>query len=443
MDFLVLVWGRVMAGHRINLAVLGLMLLSGTSAWAQVVSEKAPIAPPIDRPPHLDDVDRISFEPVGARFGVFTLLPRLETAVTYNDNIYALEAKTDDVVFRISPSFRLTGKADPYTINVTAAVDRLEFKDNHSESRTDWTIGLDNKYELSAGTFVSAYGRYRQDHEDRGDPNALTTNLRPTLYKNGEFGAEVSRDVARLGMALTGTYSDFNYYNAAQIGGGITNNNDRDRAEYTIASRVSYEFSPGYSILTRFAYADVNYSDPLDDSGFSRDSKSYRASAGIKLEFTQLLVGEVTAGYLWRNYSDPRFKTFKRAAYNAALTWYPTELTSVRVSADRQGQETVVAGYAGYFANTFTFRAEHELMRTLKINVGGRYIINNYLRSGIVAVPRRQEKYYTASGGLKYAFSRNLSAGLGYEWTKKSSLAITPGSAFNRNRLSANINIQL
>lgn len=434
-----------MVVRKIRSAAFVMALLSSSGVLAQlpaVTSEKEPIAPPIDRPVRLDDSEKKSLEPVGAYFGVFQLLPKFETAVTYNDNIYALESKASDTVFRFSPSFRLTGNASPYTVNLTGGVDRLEYKKNGAESRTDWRVALDNRYELAEATFVSGYGRFKKDHEDRGDPNALTSNLRPTVYKYGELGGEVSRDAAQLGSSLTGTYGHYNYYNSTQIGGAVTNNDDRDHAEYTVAGRVSYEFSRGYSLLTRVVYNDVRYDDTLDDSGFNRNSKAYRVSAGVKLEFTQLLVGEITAGYLWRNYSDARFKTFKRAAYNAELTWYPSELTSIRATADRQAQETVVAGYAGYFANIFTLRVEHELLPTLKVNAGGRYIVNSYLNSGTVVLPRRQEKYYGASAGLKYTFNRNLYAGLAYEWTKKTSLAITPGSAFNRNRVSGNIGVQ-
>ncbi len=435
-----------MGTHLKGCSVLALALVP-TAVFAQATNSVTPVTPatapigaPLERQAEKANDD--SLDPVGAHFGSFTLYPKLEAALIYDDNVYALETKTDDVVGRVSPSVRIVGDMMPFKTNLNASLDRLEYKDRDSENRTDWRVTGTTSFEFAPKSTLSTGAGYIKSHEDRGDPNSAFTNVRPTLFYTKYVSAEAKRELAKLRAGLRGSFYRYNYRDAPQLGGGITNNDDRDRKDYLVEGRLGYQFSPGYTIITRLAYDEIVYSSILDDAGYNRRSKGVRASGGVEFELTRLLTGEATAGYIWRNYRDPRFPNLKRFGFNVSLDWSVTPLTSVRFILDRGAQETVAPGYRAFLADTYSIRVEHELLRNLKLTGTARYIHNDYLKSTISPLADRVEKFYGGSIGARYDFNRNFYALLGYDYNKKTSTATTPGSEFDRNKVSLTVGTQ-
>ena len=435
-----------MGAYRLGSALLAATCLS-TGAWAQSATDVSPVTPansPIGAPVERERaIEPTSLDPIGAHFGAFTFYPKLDTAVTYDDNIYALQNKTDDVVFRVSPSFKIDGDARPYKLNFYGGVDRLLYAKNSDENRTDWRFGSRDSLEFLPETTLALNAGYAKNHEDRGDPNSNQTAIKPTVYYRTDAGFELARNVGQLRAGLRGTYAYTNYNDSPQLGGGITNNDDRDRKNYFTEGKLGYEFSTGYFVIAKVAYDSVVYNDRFDDGGFDRRSTGLRGSVGVAFELTQVLTGEATVGYLERRYRDLRFNDLKRFAYNAQIEWFPSELTSLRFTINNAPQETVSGGYRGFIANTFQVRVEHELMRTVKLTGTVRYIENSYLRDDITTVPAKTEKYYGLSAGVKYILNRNLSTVLGYDYNKKTSTATGRGAEFVRNKASLSVVLQL
>lgn len=436
-----------MGAYRLGSALLAATSLWTSGAWAQSASVIPPVTPAnssIGAPVERDRaVEPTSLDPVGAHFGAFTFYPKFDAAATYDDNIYALQNKTSDTIFRLSPSFKLEGDADPYKLNFYGGVDRLIYAKNGGENHTDWRGGGRGTLEFMPETKVTVNAGYAKNHEDRGDPNSNSTNVSPTVYYRTDAGIAFDRSAGQLKAGLRGTYSHSNYNDARQIGGGLTNNDDRDRSDYFVEGKAGYEFSTGYSVVARVAYDSIVYNDRIDDTGFDRHSTGLRGSVGVAFELTQVLTGEATVGYLRRQYRDPRFNDLKRFAYNVAVEWFPTELTSLRFTINNAPQETVSRGYRGYIADTYSVRVEHELLRTLKITGTVRYIVNDYLRNTTIVVPAKTEKYYGASAGVKYTLNRNISAIAGYDYNKKKSTSTGAGSEFVRNKASLTVVLQL
>jgi hypothetical protein len=432
---------------RFGSTVLATTLFWASSAWAQSTPPVAAPVTPADAPIGAAEerertVDPTSLNPVGAHFGAFTLFPKLDSAVVYDSNIYALENKTSDTVFRLSPSFNLNGNADPFKLTVSGRIDRLFYAKNSTENRTDWRGYSRGSVDFAAATTLSLNAGYSKNHEDRGDPNAISTTKKPTVYYQTDAGFEVKRDAGILKTGLRGTFKHVNYNDSPTLGGFTINNDDRDRSDYFIEGNAGYEFSTGYSVIARLAYDTINYNARIDDFGYDRHSTGIRGSVGVAFELSQLLTGEATVGYLTRNYRDARFATLNRVAFNAQLEWFITELTSMRFTINNQPQETVAPGYRGYIANTFAVRVEHELTRTVKLTGTARYVTNDYLRNIGLTVPDKSEKYYGASAGVQYVLNRFLTTTLGYDYNKKTSNVSTPGSKFVRNKASLSLMMQ-
>ena len=383
-----------------------------------------------------------SLDPVGAHFGSFTAYPKVEAGLIYDSNIYGLERETDDMIAKVSPSLTIQGDTGIYQGTIRLALDRYEYFDRTTENRTDYAIGGNHSLELAPQTFVTANGAFSFNHEDRGDPNALATNLRPTEYYLYELGAGFARDLATLRLGADVGFKRYDYNNARQIGGGITNFQDRDRNQYKVAGRAGFEFSPGYTFVGRAVWDKVDYDRRFNGQGFQRSSDGWRLSAGVGFELSQLLTGEIYGGWLRRNYDDARYGTISKPLFGGALTWYPTELTTVNLNVDRSVDETLAIGFSGYTTTSFSLNWSHELTRTFSINGGGRYGHLNYGLSTVGTIDRTDDTY-GLNLGLRYILNRNLYTSLGYDYSARQSTAVGVGSDFKRHKVLATIGLQM
>ena len=383
-----------------------------------------------------------ALEPVGAHFGSFTVLPRMEAGLVYDSNIYALERNTDDFIVKLSPSVTLNGDFATYTNTIRVALDRYNYLDNKRENRTDYAIGGNHRLELAPQTFLTANAAYSRNHEDRGDPNSIQSSRSPVRYDLMEAAAGFARDLSTLRLGADVGIRRYNYADSAQLGGGVTNNDDRDRNQFRAAGRLGFELSPGYTVVGRLAYEKIDYDDRLDDFGFNRSSDGYRASIGVGFELTRLLIGEVFGGWIKRSFEDPRFGNISDPLFGASLTWNPTELTTVRLNADRTVEETIAIGYRAYLATGASVNVEHELMRTLRLSGTVRYSRNKYERASISTVGPRKDDNYGASLVLRYILNRNVYTSLGYDYSARGSTATGIGSDFKRNKVLATLGVQ-
>lgn len=407
-----------------------------------VASQTAVPAPAASDASQADpDAEREALQPIGAHFGSFTLYPKLETSLTYSDNIYALQTKTSDVIARLSPTLDLRGDFGTTTAALRASLDRYQYFRQTTENRTDFSIGGNAQAEVSRDVLVYAAGGFSQAHEDRGDPNSQFTDRSPTKYRLTEAGAGFSSDLTRLSYGLDGSYRKYDFVNNRQISGLFINNDDRDREQFRVAGRVGLELSPGYRVLARGAYEKVDYRLPLDDGGFNRDSNGFRATLGVEFELTRLLTGEVFGGYLRRRYVDVRFVRTDDPVFGARLSWKPTALTTVRVDIDRSVQETIVPNFSGYVSTGGTVSVEHELLRTVILSASARYEHDDYRGTRLLPATRRDENY-GASAGVRYALNRNVYAGANYDYSKRDSTFTGPGLSYNRNRVTATLGLQ-
>ncbi|MES2987775.1 MAG: outer membrane beta-barrel protein [Pseudomonadota bacterium] len=386
--------------------------------------------------------DNTDYEPVGARFGSFMLYPKVETSLIYNDNIYALANKTDDFISKISPSIDFRGDMGVATAALRASVDHYEYWEASRESRTDWSVGANASIEAKRGTFFYGAGGFSRAHEDRGDPNAVYTDRRPTEYSLTEGGAGFSTTLTRAKFGLDASYRNFDYRDNQQLNGFITNNDDRDKGVARIAGRAGFEFSPGYSLLARLSYETVNYRLALDDAGFDRESHGWRGTIGVNFELSNLLEGEIWGGYLTRSYDDARFPKIESAVFGSSLTWHPTPMTAIKLNVDRNVNETQFPGYRGFLSTTGALGIEHEFLPNLKFSAEGRYGKDTYKLATGAAIGPRSDDNYAANASIKYLVTRNVYAKASYDWSKRSTDSNFPGIEFSRNRVSATIGLQ-
>lgn len=415
---------------------MGVVLVTVLPSLAQAQERGSKLEAELEVPPELPAV--------GARLGALQAFVGGTAGVTYDDNIYAQEgSKIDDVYFKLSPNVKVTSDTSRYKFNVGANLDRYEYSQRDSESRTDWNVNGDVMAELLRSTAVTFNAGFRRATEERGAPDSPVTAVSPVRYTAFTAGGGLSREVGRLQARTVMDFQQLNYDDGRQGNGAIINNDDRDRKTLSGGGEISYGFSPGYRLFVRALLDQVWYRLPFDDNGFNRDAKGYRLTGGLKFDVTNVIEGGIFAGYMHRSYKDVRFDDYSGIAYGATVRWAPTRLTTVRLSANRDVQETTQVGYRGFVSTDFGVRVEHELQRNIRLKAGARYAKNKYLLASSVpaGTPQRDDDLYFVNAGVDYLLNRQFTVGLSWDYGKRSSNALA--ADYTRNKVLAFVRVTL
>jgi hypothetical protein len=122
----------------------------------------------------------------------------------------------------------------------------------------------------------------------------------------------------------------------------------------------------------------VQYDDATDDNGFKRDSRGFDALAGVSLDISGLLFGDIFGGYRKRLFDDSRFDTVQGGAFGAALTWIPTQLTTLVLTVNNEVVESVSNQSSSFTSTGVGLDVDHELLRNLILSAGAAFRFDDY-----------------------------------------------------------------
>jgi hypothetical protein len=215
---------------------------------------------------------------------------------------------------------------------------------------------------------------------------------------------------------------------------GDVSNADRDYNNFGAGLRVGVIVSPRINVFTQVDVDTVEYDDgqPRND-----DSNGYDLLVGVEVDFTRLLVGEVSIGYGERDYDN--FDDTDGLAGNLALDWTPTQLTTVRFLG-RAGidESTVVfegeraSGALNYNIGTIV---THDLRRNIQLNARASFNRDEFENTA------RNDDTYRLGAGVTYLLNRNLAIDASYDFTKRES--DDNDAEFDRNIFRVGLTVRL
>ncbi|HYD30376.1 MAG TPA: outer membrane beta-barrel protein [Azospirillaceae bacterium] len=381
---------------------------------------------------------RPELDPLGLRAGSFLIFPRIEAGVDYNDNVFATENNTEeDFIYVIAPSVNVRSDFSRHALGLTAAADIGRFQDFSSENYSDWSLVGTGRLDITRDSALSVDLREIRDHEGRTDPDAAGVRGEPVEYYLTGGGATYQQRFGRFSASIGGGARSYDYEDVDLGGGLVLDEDNRDRTEFDTVLRVGYLIRPGYEAFVRGRYLTVDRES--DPTGVNRDSDGYEISAGTRFDLTNLLTGEVFAGYLTRDYEDDRLEDFSGLGFGASLDWSFTQLTTVHFTANREIREAgVVAtggGASSYVRSVLGVSVDHELLRNLILSANAAYQWDEF--EGI----DRTDNYYTLGFGGTYRLNRNFYLKAGYSWDKRNS--DVPGLDYTNNIISLRIGAQI
>jgi hypothetical protein len=408
-------WGVPLAPAYGNDGTDGVQVSEGPPPPEQVAQAAIEVPSRITTVPRgqtIEERRRPDLDPLGVQVGTFTLLPSIGLEEQYNDNIFATENNTiDDFITRLLPRARLRSNWNNHSLSVYGNADIGRYADNGDEDYEDYTVGTNGRLTILRDTWLQAQVEHQRRHEDRGSPDDVG-GIEPTIYGATLGQLTGFHRLNRLNFTLSGTVERLDFDDVATGGGGIINNDDRDRYEMETSLRVGYEVVPNYEAFVRGGYLKRTYDD-ISDNGLDRDNNGYEIVAGISVDFGGITFGDFFAGYRTQEYDDPALDSVSGPSVGGEITWNVTPLTTIIGTLSRTIEESTNGDGMGNFASgrfltAAGVSAQHELRRNLLLGANIGYQNDDY--EGI----SRTDETFRFGVNANYMMYRNLYIRGGY-----------------------------
>lgn len=371
----------------------------------------------------------------GLPLGAFRLFPAFAFTDVYDDNVFRKDTgRQDDFFVVVSPALDLVSQWSRHMIEFKASLDHYEYRDQGHEDRTNFDAGMDGRLDLLRGLTAEGSVSYRQLHELRTSQDLSAIALTPALFKILHADGNISRSLGKFSLTVGGSYDRYRFDPTKLAGGVSVSNKVRNRRQYEIYAKAGYEFSPGYAVFLRGSYNDRSYELKADTNGFDRDSNGYRIDAGFDVALTRLIEGNVFAGYLHQSFKSP-LSDVTGVDYGVGLDWYPAELVTVHLKAQRIVGDTTLINASSNDARNVKGQVDYAFRRNVVVEANAGYENDDFSGSG------RTDKIATVGAGAKYLANEYLLFNLKYDYTHRSSgLA---GLGYSDNTVMLGVGLQL
>lgn len=368
---------------------------------------------------------RPDYDPLGLRFGGFDLNASLDFGVASTDNLFAAETgEQDDMIYRVSPSARLSSHWSRHAISVEGGATFKSHEDFSSEDADTAYVAAAGRLDIGSNTNVFGRASLAEDVESRADPDALTFN-EPVEFSRDEVAIGVQHTFNR--WRLRGTYAQVQYdYDDA---GGF-DQDFRDSEETSFTGRVEAELTPRLSAVFQ---ARVDERDYDNAPGLNSEGETYLAGVGIN--FTDLMRGEITVGQFNRDYDSGIDVDGVAVAGN--LEWYITRLTTITLNGSRGAEDTGATTPLPYVESQYGVRVDHELLRNVILTAGVQMGRRDY------ELIDREDEYRAFEVGVEYLVNRRLALRAGYNYDETDSNGLNRYRDFEQNVLSLGISLRL
>ena len=366
---------------------------------------------------------RTDYDAAGIRSGSFMFKPSVTADGKFDSNIFATEEdEIDDFLAIVKPSFKVDSDWSRNSFSIFADAEIAKYSDNGGEDYEDINVGTSGRIDISNGTSLSAGVDYSDGHEDRGSPDTNGSQDAPTQFSLLNATIGFKRDEGLISFAVDGKYTDQDFDDAALIGGGSLENDDRDRETVTGSVRFGYHMNDEYEAFAKFSVVKVTYDDSTLDGGPRRDSDGWDAVAGMAFNLGGLSEGDIHVGYVKRDFDSGALNDVSDFKFGASILWAPTGLTTAKFGVTRDVVETTVAAEnaqgvtvpaAGTLTTSYSLRVEHELQRNMLLNANASFTNSAYV--GTI----RSDDITNLGVGAKYLVNRNFALNADYTYKKQ------------------------
>ena len=336
------------------------------------------------------------FDPVGLAVGDLKLTPYVEQSVGYATN--PLGTPGAHIRSPVSLSEIGVGLQSNWSRSELTGNARLGYGAYSRVPGADAPFGsgvVDYRFDATRDLALDAEGRYSlatQTNAQLGLDGQVTRKL--TVVSNYGATAGVTNKFGDLSLGLHGSIDRVQY-----DGGTLATDNYSD---YGLKLRAAYRLTDAVQPFAEVGGDKRVYDAKIDSNGFDRASDGVAGKAGLRLALSEMLSGEVDAGYGARAYRDPALPKVASPLFDAALIWSVTPLTTVTLRASSLLNDSVVAGASSDINRSYSVNLDHSLTERIKLGLSAALATDHYV--GITEI----DHTYTLGATAEYHLSREV-----------------------------------
>ncbi len=256
------------------------------------------------------------FLPQGANFRGFELIPRLNTAIIYDDNVFVTDGnEVSDSYTRIQPSLGIYKPFGPHSFNLKVEGDIKRYANEVNENSEGYKISTAGFYEPNKT--ISAFYEIGTGRSalSRSDPSEAQSSRVPVNVNTHNAALGVGYGFNRLKLSLIGrlarqTFEDGeSRVDGSRIVGKDRNRNDREailRATYDILGQDGN--APEHVLFAQTNYLQQRFDRVPGGSGIitasQRDNDEIGFLLGLNTRYKGLIKGRAALGYFLRDFDD-------------------------------------------------------------------------------------------------------------------------------------------
>ncbi len=382
------------------------------------------------------DRARPDYDAAGARAGSFLLFPSVEIGVGYDDNIgRANTNETESYTLTVRPEVSVQSQWSRHELNFGLATSSIFHESSSALDYTDVVTGLEGRLDIGSSTNIEASASYADVNEELRTATAPTGAAEPTEYTTWDVALQLNQRFNRLTAELEGRYGENDYDDVRAVGGGIIDNDIRDRSTTEGRLRLGYDVDPDVNLFVEGALNEIDYDQEPPRVAVSRDSDGYRVGVGAEFDITKLVSGEIVVGYFEQDYDSVGLTDVDGLAAALDVSWYVTPLTTLNFEGGSEARQSDTTGSGGYLAQYVGASVDHELLRNVIVSAGTSFENNDY--EGIA----RNEDIVGLDLEARYLINRNMSVKAGYAFEQRDSDVV--GRDYDRNKVGLTLRLQL
>jgi hypothetical protein len=390
---------------------------------------RQPVAPE-DMP--VKERQQPGYEPVGIRDGSWMFLPSFLAGGFYDSNIFSSNfLKRSDIAAIIEPTLRAYTLWERHGIDVTLDAQEIAYNGNPGLNQTNASLKGNAWYDISQDLTLLTNFQIAHFNLAVGSLSSPAGAVQPTPYDFFSGDVSIRKEFNRLVASVGFRTDSYDYGSTRASDGTLIDQSSLSGQVYSLHGRADYAIS---SIFGVFAAAEGNDRNVNGLPGQPLDSQGYRALSGVTFGLTNLITGEIGAGYVQQQFVDPTIGTIAGPSYRALLTWRPTRLIDVNFKAEQLVTETSQTSSTGVLANALQLGADYEFRRNIVFSVTGAYEIDRFF--GMI----RKDDVVVTDERVKYKLSRYGSIALYHTYTNRNS--DVPIFSYDKHQVGINVTAQ-
>lgn len=380
---------------------------------------------------------RPGYEALGIHAGSFYIYPKLTADVANEDNIFFQTTnEQSDTIYSIRPQIEAVSQWSRHRLRLLAQSTTYKYDKFSNEDNTTYAVSGSGRIDIQRNFNLNLGAGFDHLIEARSSPSVQQVASEPIEYERTYGSVGLSREVNRLRVSGELRYNEY-VYDDTRLGTVRVDQSYRDYQATSGDARIDYAISPALAVYVYGSANERSYdtrlTNPLD---VVRDSNGWEAAVGADFELTDLMRGQIQVGYLTQEYDDPRIDTSEGLGLRGRLEWFPTQLATVTLTAERTVEETGLIGAAGTLTSRASAQIDYELLRNLILTGRVNWVRDEY--NGL----DREDNYSMFMFGANYLITRHVGVFGQYNFQTRDTKGLAPGVEFDANRIQVGLVLQ-